>query len=105
MASTAMVRAERLSATLKRVKEEAKNTTRRSISAGATLGGAAAAGLLDAKFPTVGSSNVPASVVGGLVALGAGLFGLLDEHSDHLVAAGAGALAPYVRDEVKAFAT
>jgi hypothetical protein len=101
--STALARAERLSASLKRVKEQAKNTTRRGISAGATLIGAAGAGFLDAKMPSVGSSTLPTSAIVGLGALGVGLLGLLDEHSDHLVVAGAGMLSPYVRDEAKAF--
>lgn len=101
--STALARAERLSASLKRVKEQAKNTTRRGISAGATLAGAGAAGFLDAKLPNVGSSTLPTSVMVGLAALGVGLLGLLDEHSDHLVAAGSGMLSPYARDEAKAF--
>ena len=101
--STALARAERLAASLKRVKEEAKHTTRRVISTGATLAGAGAAGFLDAKMPTMGSSTVPTSVVVGLGALALGLFGVLDEYSDHLVAAGAGAVGPYVRDESKAF--
>lgn len=103
MASTALARAERYAASLKKVKEEAKNTARRGISAGATLAGAAGAGFLDAKLPNLGSSTVPTSVVVGLGALGIGLLGLLDEYSDHLVAVGAGALAPYARDESKAF--
>jgi hypothetical protein len=103
MASTALARAERYAASLKRVKEQAKQTTRRGISAGATLAGAGAAGFLDAKMPTVGSSTLPTSVLFGLGLLGVGLLGLLDEHSDHLVAAGAGAVGPYVRDESKAF--
>jgi hypothetical protein len=103
MASTALARAERYAATLKRVKEEAKATTKRAVSGGTTLLGAAGAGFLDAKLPAVGASSLPTSVVVGLGALGVGLLGVLDEYSDHLVAAGAGALSPYVRDESKAF--
>lgn len=103
MASTALARAERYAASLKRLKEEAKHTTRRAISAGATFAGAGAAGFLDAKAPTMGSSNLPTSVAAGLGALAVGLLGLLDEHSDYLVAAGAGAVSPYLRDEAKAF--
>jgi hypothetical protein len=105
MASTALARAERYAASLKRVKEQAKATTKRGISAGATFGGAGVAGFLDAKMPTMGSSTLPTSVVVGLGALGVGLLGLLDEYSDHLVAAGAGCVAPYVRDEAKSFFT
>jgi len=101
MASTALARAERYAASLKKLKAESKNTTRRGLMGGAALGGAAAAGLLDAKFPGNGGAASPANIAGGLL-FGAGVLGLVDEYSDYLVAAGAGMLGPTVRDEVKA---
>ena len=96
--SAALARAERLSAQLKRVRESGKETTRRGVNAGATLAGAFVAGALEAKLPSVGGSTVGTPVIAGVAALGYGLLGLADKHSDAVVALGAGLLSGEARD-------
>lgn len=96
--SAALARAERYAATLKRIKDEGKNAARRTMQAGATVTGGFLSGVIEAKLPTLGSSNIPtAAVVGGGV-LAIGLFGFADKYSDAAVAAGAGMLGGEARE-------
>lgn len=96
--SAALARAERYAATLKRLKDEGKNTARRAVQSAATVTGGFVSGVIEAKMPTIGSSNVPTAAVAGGTVLGIGLLGFADKYSDAAVAAGAGMLAGEARE-------
>lgn len=98
-----LTRAERLSNALARARDKVEHTTRLGTQAGLTVAGGIAAGWIEAKKPTIGSSNFSTVTLVGSALLGAGLLGFAKGYSDELVAAGAGMLAGSAKDEARQY--
>lgn len=91
----------RLKSQLANVKDEAKRAAKLGTDTVVVIAGGAAAGLIQAKMPTLLGSTVPtAGIVGaGITALA--MSGMLDDQSDHAALFGAGILAAVAAAETE----
>lgn len=94
-------RINRYKAQLANVKEDAKRVTKMGTDSVVIIAGGAAAGLIQAKMPTITGTTVPtAGLVGGLVTALA-LSGVLEEQGDLAALFGAGMLAAMAAAETE----
>ena len=101
--ANAISKAERLSKALSSARGKARESARLGTRAVVTVTGGVAAGWCDAKYPTIGSTNVQTATAVGALAVLLGLAGFADDYSDELVAGGAGMLAAKASDAAEQY--
>lgn len=93
--SLAVTRAslDRLKNRLSSMREDAKHATKVGVGSLVTVGGGAAAGVIQAKMPYLPGTQVPTAAAVGTALIAAAMTGMLDEQSDNVAAFGSGMLA------------
>jgi len=84
---------ERLETRLGRIRKQAQEATRRSVSAMAAAGGGFTAGYLQTRFPYLPGTEVPTDLAVGAVFVGAALADMAGSYNEELLAFGSGILA------------
>lgn len=92
---------ERLQSRIQNMKKEAKEAARQTKNSAMTVMGGATAGMLAAKYPTIGDSEVPTAAALGVALVGLSVTGMLDEYGDEMNGLGSGMLAAVAAAEVQ----
>jgi hypothetical protein len=101
--STAITRAsvERLKNRLASMREEAKAAAKTGVTSLVIVGGGAAAGAIQAKFPFLPGTSVPTAAAVGTALVAAAMTGMLEDQTDHVASFGAGMLAAIAAKETE----
>lgn len=99
--SQARANIDRLKSRLANVKEASKLAAKTGIASLCVVGGGVAAGVIQAKYPTLPGSTVPSAAAAGALLITAAMSGMLDEHGDNVALIGAGMLAAIAAREAE----
>lgn len=92
---------QRMRAQLANVKDDAKRAAKMGVDSVIVVAGGAAAGFIQAKMPTIGTSTVPTAGVVGAAVTALAMSGVLDDEGDRALLFGAGILAAVAAAETE----